>query len=244
MFTMTGDEYPEQRLELSNSAYRLDHVGLTSCNRWRTDGRLPKRRMQMLPLPARCRSKHVIQELLDGGFWTDGGDHYLIVGFLDHQRSAEEADAQRTYDAVRQRIRFEKDPDAMEALRDENGRALKSLNQAKQRRRAAAAAQHERVAESRRESQGASPPSSQADSHRESRRPSPSHPAPPRPSEGEGGTAPKNRALTPDGSSRDAAQALKNKPDASSEVRDGASAWLDLGERFAADRANGAAARR
>jgi hypothetical protein len=172
MWTKTGDEYPDERLDLSDAAYRLEHVGLTYCNRLLLDGRLPKARLGLLPVPSRTRGPKVVGELLRAGRWIDDADAYIVVGFFETQPSREEVEAQRAYDAVRQRIRYERAAEGKSALRGDEEAAKVALFDARQRRRAAAASQRE--------------PGST--SHRESQRPAPSRsrPAPPRPNEGEG----------------------------------------------------------
>jgi hypothetical protein len=234
MWTKTGDEYPDERLDLSDAAYRLEHAALTYCNRLLLDGLLPKSRLGLIAVPPRTRAPKVVTELLRAGRWLDDSDAYVLVGFLKNQPSGEEVEAKRAYDAIRQRLRFERSPEGKSAIKAEEEAAKQVLFEARQRRRAAAASQRDMGSTSQRESQ------------RESQRPVPSRPrpAPPRPNEGEG-TRGKGRVgssivdTAPAGGLAVSATAILNDPQASDEAKAGAATMLSLAEKFKDEDRNG-----
>jgi hypothetical protein len=163
-WTKTPDDYPDRLLELSDAAYRLHHAGTTYVNRVGLDGRIPRARLSLVPVPARTRRPSTITELEAAGLWIRDGDGWDLADFFGAQLSAEEVACRRDYDAIRQRIRFAKTPDLKAELRLEEDAAKRRLNDARERRRARA---------------------SHRESHRDSQRPVP-YPPRPDPSQGRG----------------------------------------------------------
>lgn len=137
-WTKTPDDWPDQLIELSDAAYRLHHAALTYSNRVGSDGRIHKRRLALLPVPARTRRSAIVAELSRLEYWIDAGDSWELRGFLVDQLSAEEVQKRRVYDAVRQRIRFAKDDETRAVLKVEEAESLHALNDARERRRARA----------------------------------------------------------------------------------------------------------
>lgn len=230
MWTKTGDDYPERRLDLSDAAYRLEHVALTYCNRMLLDGRLPKKRLSLLPVPTRTRGRKVVEELLHARIWGDDGESFVIIGFFEDQPSAEEVRAQRAYGAVRQRIRFERSNAGKAALRKEEVAARVAAQEARQKRKTDAASQRE--ADS----------ASQAGSQRGSQRPAPPRPAP---SEGEGEDASPTRHGPPAPPSfeaarlglTDRARTILSDPAAEPDQKTAAEAHMRMVDRMAGERA-------
>lgn len=135
-WTKSSDDYPDRLLDLTDAAYRLHHAATVFCNRLGLDGRLPRKRLAMLPVPPRTRRKAIVQELIDAGHWIETADGWTLADFFEAQLSAEEVAAQRRYDAVRQAKRFAQTPERKAELRVEEEAAKRLLYAARERRRA------------------------------------------------------------------------------------------------------------
>lgn len=138
-WTKAPDDYPDRLLELSDAAYRLHHAATVYSNRMGLDGRIPRARIALIPVPPRARRPKVIAELVGAGLWTEHADGVTILDFLEHQPSAEEVSLQRRWDVLRQQIRFAKGPDrvAKQAdLRREADAVRDELQAARNRRKA------------------------------------------------------------------------------------------------------------
>lgn len=159
-WTKSPDDYPDRLLDLSDAAYRLHHAATVYANRVGLDGRIPKSRLTLVPVPQKTRRPAVVRELRDAGLWREDHDYWELVDFFDAQLSADEVSAQRHYDAIRQRVRFAKDDQTKADLRAQEDAAKRDLFDARERRRARA---------------------SQRETHRDSQRPVPLYPVPPRP---------------------------------------------------------------
>lgn len=122
-WTKTGDDYPERLFELSDAAYRLHHAGTTYANRLLLDGRIPKSRLDLVPVPRNVLHESVLEELSSAGLWLDAGDGWVLTDFLSAQPTREEVEARRGYDAVRQRLRF-----ARSAMNRDQGEAALVLD--------------------------------------------------------------------------------------------------------------------
>jgi hypothetical protein len=81
-WTKTGDEFSDECWTLSDAAYRLHHEGLTWSNRMLTDGQLAKDDMRRW-----AHHPDAAAELVDVGWWEDGGQHYQIVHHIGYQRT-------------------------------------------------------------------------------------------------------------------------------------------------------------
>jgi len=166
-WTKTSDDFPERMFDLSSDAYRLHHAATTFANRLLLDGRIPKPRLAMAPVPPKVRRRAVIQELIDAQLWRDDGEAWTLTDFLSVQPTREEVETERAYNAVRQRLRFaraavkkrETPPVPVKELQEEERLARARFN---------AAREHHRVLISQRESPRKSP----GDRHR----PDPSRP--------------------------------------------------------------------
>jgi hypothetical protein len=170
-WTKTSDDFPEALYGLSSDAYRLHHAATTLANRLLLDGRIPKKMLHLIAVPTTVRRRAVIREVIDAGLWRDDGQAWTLTDFFPAQPTKEEVETQREYDAVRQRIRFAKTPEAKTELRRLEEEAKTRLNEAHERKRALLS-----QCESQRVSRG--------DSHR----PVPPRPAPSRLNEDEDGT--------------------------------------------------------
>lgn len=84
-WTKLGDEYGDQCWKLSDAAARLHTEALVWSNRRHIDGRLNKDEMRQW-----AKRPEAAAELVSYGWWTDEGDHYLIVYHLGWQRTAQE----------------------------------------------------------------------------------------------------------------------------------------------------------
>jgi hypothetical protein len=139
-WTKTPDDYPDRLLERSDAAYRLHHAATTYANRVGLDGRIPKTRLSLVPVPRKTRRKPVVDELVAAGLWPDDGDAWQLVGFFDDQPSAEEVRLTREYNTLRQRIRFaKKGPNGAKkqaSFGPERDAVLAALQAARERRRA------------------------------------------------------------------------------------------------------------
>ena len=116
VWTKTPDDYPDRLMDVTDSAYRLHHAATTYSNRVGSDGRIHKSRLTLIPVPARTRRPAVVRELEAAGFWDRDATGWTLADFFDAQLSAEEVDAQRRYDAIRQRIRFAKNKESKDEL--------------------------------------------------------------------------------------------------------------------------------
>jgi hypothetical protein len=86
----TSDDFPEECWNLSDAAYRLHHEGLSWNNQKLLDGRISKDDVRRF-----AKQPDAVQELLDTGFWQDGGDAWLIVHHLEYQPTREQTVAYR-----------------------------------------------------------------------------------------------------------------------------------------------------
>lgn len=84
-WTKTSDDFPDDCWTLSDRAYRLHHEGLTWSNRKLLDCRLPKDDVRRF---AR-NGDDGVDELLNCGWWSDGGDCYVINHHAAYQRTRE-----------------------------------------------------------------------------------------------------------------------------------------------------------
>lgn len=158
-WTKSADDYPDRLLEISDAAYRLHHAATVYANRVGLDGRIPKVRLSLIPVPPRTRRPAVVRELVMAGIWEQDDLVYVLTDFFDAQMSAEEVACQRAYDAIRQRLRLAKSNEQRAVLKAEEDAAKLALFDARERRRARA---------------------SHRDSQRDSRRPLPLRPVPSR----------------------------------------------------------------
>lgn len=139
-WTKIDDDLPDHMIELSDSAFRLHLAATVYSNRVGSDGRIPKRRLSLVPVPPRTRRPAIVKELVTAGFWYDGGDAWELTDFLEDQPSAEEVACRKAYDAIRQRLRFARASGAshemVQVLKVEETESLRALNDARERRRA------------------------------------------------------------------------------------------------------------
>lgn len=85
-WTKTSDDFPDDCWTLSDRAYRLHHEGLTWSNRKLLDCRLPKDDVRRF---AR-NGDDGVEELVNCGWWSDGGDCYVINHHATYQRTRDE----------------------------------------------------------------------------------------------------------------------------------------------------------
>lgn len=81
-WTKLSDDWSDDTWTMSDGAYRLHSDGLVWSNRKLLDLDIPKD-----DLPRLSRRPECIQELLDGGWWTDTGACYRIVHHAAYQRT-------------------------------------------------------------------------------------------------------------------------------------------------------------
>lgn len=82
-WTKLSDDFTDDCWTLSDEAYRLHSEGLIWSNRKLLDLRIPKEDLR------RFKRYEAVQELLDTGFWLDGGTHYFIRHHAKYQRTRE-----------------------------------------------------------------------------------------------------------------------------------------------------------
>ncbi len=101
----------EKHVGLSSLAMFVYVCGLMYSSERRTDGRVPKGRHGRWA-PHLVDDGHDIAalagELVAAGVWSDEGDHWLIVNFLEHNRSREEIEQRKAKDRDRKRTEREK----------------------------------------------------------------------------------------------------------------------------------------
>lgn len=102
-WTKISDDLPDdpRMLQLPRGVRLLHLEAMVWCNRYGTDGAIPRygvRRITDEPEPEDA-AKHLVSV----GLWDDTDDGWEIVGFLDDQPSA--ADAERTRELAKQRQR-------------------------------------------------------------------------------------------------------------------------------------------
>lgn len=85
-WTKTSDDFPDDCWTLSDRAYRLHHEGLTWSNRKLLDCHIPKDDLRRF---AR-NGDDGVSELLACGWWSDGGDCYVINHHAAYQRTRAE----------------------------------------------------------------------------------------------------------------------------------------------------------
>jgi hypothetical protein len=138
-WTKLPDSAADDMLDLSDSAFRLHIAAMVYANRIGLDGRIPKARFSLIPVPPRTRRAAVVRELIEAGQWADDGDTYVLADFLRDQPSAEEVALQRRWDVLRQQIRFAKGPDRAEkqaSLRRDADEMRDALQAVRNRRKA------------------------------------------------------------------------------------------------------------
>lgn len=85
-WTKTSDDFADDCWTLSDRAYRLHHEGLTWSNRKLLDCNIPRDDVRRF---AR-NGEDGIEELLNCGWWSAVGDHYVINHHATYQRTREE----------------------------------------------------------------------------------------------------------------------------------------------------------
>lgn len=96
-----SDDFADECQILSNGAYRTHVDGLCYVMRKETGGAIPKVRIRRV---AESPSFEIdIQELLDAGFWTNEGDHYVIRHHMEWQVEPDVLAHRRALAAARQR---------------------------------------------------------------------------------------------------------------------------------------------
>jgi hypothetical protein len=106
-WTKLSDDYGEDHFELSDKAFRLHVTATIYCNRHGLDGALPEDRLRLLPI--RGRRKLAVDELEGCGLWRRDVAGWVLTDFFDAQLSAEEVELTRKYDALRSRLRLDRD---------------------------------------------------------------------------------------------------------------------------------------
>jgi uncharacterized caspase-like protein len=81
-WTKLSDDWTDDTWTLSDAAHRLHTDALVWSNRKLLDLRIPKE-----DLPRLSRASESVSELLDGSWWKDEGDHYLIQHHGIYQRT-------------------------------------------------------------------------------------------------------------------------------------------------------------
>lgn len=131
-WTKLPDETTDDLWDLSDGAFRLHLGGLFYANRMHTDGHVPESRLSTL-VPRFRRAD--LDELVAAGRWVAVEGGYAVPEFLDNQPSRAEYDAQRDYDAIRQRKSNAPTPAAKAALQAEEEAAKRRLWEARNARR-------------------------------------------------------------------------------------------------------------
>jgi hypothetical protein len=83
-WTKLSDDFSDDCWQLSDKAFRLHVEGLLWSNRKLTDLRLNKNELRRW-----AKHPEVVSELVEIGWWSDRGDHYLIIHHGMYQRSRE-----------------------------------------------------------------------------------------------------------------------------------------------------------
>lgn len=84
-WTKLSDDFGDDCYQLSDAAFRLHVEGLLWSNRKLVDLKLDKAVLQRW-----ATRPEAAAELVDRGWWTDEGDHYLIRHHAIYQRTAEQ----------------------------------------------------------------------------------------------------------------------------------------------------------
>jgi hypothetical protein len=85
-----SDDFPDDCWTLSDAAFRLHVEGLCWSNRKLLDCRIPKDDLRRF-----AKRPGAVAELLAVGWWSDGGDAYVIRHHADYQRTREQVVAQQ-----------------------------------------------------------------------------------------------------------------------------------------------------
>lgn len=83
-WTKLSDDFTDDCWTLSDAAYRLHSDALVWSNRKLLDCVIPKE-----DVPRFAKRPEAIQELLDGGYWSDAGPDYVIRHQARYQRTRE-----------------------------------------------------------------------------------------------------------------------------------------------------------
>ena len=81
-WTKISDDFTDDTWTLSDAAFRLHVDGLVWSNRKLLDLRIPKEEVRRF-----AKHPDAVDELLDGNWWRDEGDAYVIVHHSRYQRS-------------------------------------------------------------------------------------------------------------------------------------------------------------
>lgn len=90
-WTKLSDDFTDDCWTLPDQAYRLHTEGLVWSNRKLLDLRIPKDEVRRF-----AKHPEAVAELVDGGWWIDEGDHYLIVHHGRYQRDRDAVIKQQT----------------------------------------------------------------------------------------------------------------------------------------------------
>lgn len=107
-WTKLSDDFTDDTWTLSDAAYRLHSDGLVWSNRKLLDLHIPKDDVR------RFKTPEAIGELLDGGWWTIDGNHYVIVHHARYQRMREAVINQQTVNKENRAKRGQATPPARE----------------------------------------------------------------------------------------------------------------------------------
>jgi hypothetical protein len=94
-WTKLSDDWSDDAWTLSDAAHRLHVDGLVWSNRKLLDLRIPKE-----DLPRISKASDSVSELLDGSWWKDEGDHYLIQHHGMYQRTRAQVIKQQVANAL------------------------------------------------------------------------------------------------------------------------------------------------
>ena len=125
-WTKISDDFADDCWTLSDAAFRLHSEGHIWSNRKLLDLRIPKDDLR------RFKNPEAIGELLAGGWWTDEGDHYLLVHHARYQRLREAVINQQTANKENRSKRGQVSPPTREqsvAFKPSNESLDKSLHE-------------------------------------------------------------------------------------------------------------------
>lgn len=90
-WTKISDDFTDDTWSLSDQAYRLHTEGLIWSNRKLLDLKLPKDDVRRF-----AKHPDAVHELVEGGWWEDIGDSYIVRHHARYQRSREAVIKQQT----------------------------------------------------------------------------------------------------------------------------------------------------
>lgn len=90
-------------LEAGAEATGLFWMAISWCNRYATDGHIPKSKLFFVYPSPNCKHKRAAKTLVDVGLWEDHGDEFVIHDYFEDDRNKSAADIQAERDKWREK---------------------------------------------------------------------------------------------------------------------------------------------